>query len=672
MYHPAGGRPTRILTTREISPSDVPPLASLQHRRSNSDNRLDMPPLAHHYSDDYFDRPLESLIPRSIYADCGFTSDEKPPDTSSLDKFDTVLGEKGVEEASKVLGGLLSRQPDHREQGKVIRSAAEIAKRQLENVYALQLYEKATEVDPQTPGSWLDRAKLLDGLGHYSRAEKVLQEGVLQVPEAHSEQLIRKVLKSFERSNTLSEARSYLASLLSNSRIDRDTVLIEGAFFELRQGNVVQVMSLLSHLRGNGWKPGVYAELIQYFEKWGIVHQIRDIVEEGAVQNPRNAVILRCLLAHQNSATLTVQKLKEFSSKWTSEFTDKMTTTVCEILAQGRNLRQARLLLAEALYGCIPSQRHKLLIIASTIELVHGDGSLAPLLLDRALGETPYKSRPLTQILWAKVYEHNGQFAEALELFQKNAVEFSAEWRVFLELAQFHLHRNNVPRAIAVLCDALKMHPGSGRLWAFRVQLEGLLDVEEQIGVLRKAIEAVPKSGEVWCEAARIALNPLTEYFNLTSAKTYLDFAYRFTPQHGETLIEMVRLGVLEKGPNGDFSEIRKRFMCSEGNYGMLFVFIRQFADRPLTDVFRDAVRRVQEDVARNGRAYARAIARSAFVPHSILEEKARLARMRSVEKPGKFALGLTTVGELMLNPRQCKSKTDCLNIIMGTSGWTQ
>jgi hypothetical protein len=166
-----------------------------------------------------------------------------------------------------------------------------------------------------------------------------------------------------------------------------------------------------------------------------------------------------------------------------------------------------------------------------------------------------------------------------------------------------------------------------------------------------------------------MALNPLSPFFNLAAARRYLEFAYRFTPQHGDSLIEMVRVEILEKGPRADFREIRKRFLCSEGNYGLLFIFMRRIAERPLAEVFEESVRVVREDIARNRRQYARAIARSAFVSGSIPLEQERLAQMVAAESPARFAFGLTNVGELILDPAQSKDVTTKLSIVLGSSG---
>ena len=55
---------------------------------------------------------------------------------------------------------------------------------------------------------------------------------------------------------------------------------------------------------------------------------------------------------------------------------------------------------------------------------------------------------------------------------------------------------------------------------------------------LKKASHAVLKSGEVWCEAARMYLNPFSRSFGVSISSKYLDVATKFTPQHGGRLLE--------------------------------------------------------------------------------------------------------------------------------------
>ena len=67
-----------------------------------------------------------------------------------------------------------------------------------------------------------------------------------------------------------------------------------------------------------------------------------------------------------------------------------------------------------------------------------------------------------------------------------------------------------------------------------------------KLQVLLRAIQEVPKSGEVWCEGVRCHMNPLhLNSFDLSSAQKFLSFAVQFTPQYGDTFLELLRLEML-------------------------------------------------------------------------------------------------------------------------------
>ena len=58
------------------------------------------------------------------------------------------------------------------------------------------------------------------------------------------------------------------------------------------------------------------------------------------------------------------------------------------------------------------------------------------------------------------------------------------------------------------------------------------------------ALLHVRKSGEVWCEGARVFMNPMSRHFNPRNAQRCLNFAVYFTPQYGDSFIEV---GVWER-----------------------------------------------------------------------------------------------------------------------------
>ena len=98
---------------------------------------------------------------------------------------------------------------------------------------------------------------------------------------------------------------------------------------------------------------------------------------------------------------------------------------------------------------------------------------------------------------------------------------------------------------------ALKNHIGAGRLWSSCIQLTHqssfllsfficrLFGPEVALKVFKRALRHVAKSGEVWCEGCRIYLNPCSSLFSPANALKCLNYAVFFTPQYGDSFIEV-------------------------------------------------------------------------------------------------------------------------------------
>ena len=54
---------------------------------------------------------------------------------------------------------------------------------------------------------------------------------------------------------------------------------------------------------------------------------------------------------------------------------------------------------------------------------------------------------------------------------------------------------------------------------------------------------------QVWTEAARVSLDPTSPLFDLGRARRSLSMAVRYTPQHGDAFVELLRLQLLEQVP---------------------------------------------------------------------------------------------------------------------------
>jgi len=164
----------------------------------------------------------------------------------------------------------------------------------------------------------------------------------------------------------------------------------------------------------------------------------------------------------------------------------------------------------------------------------------------RALQNVPSKMKATALLECARFEEFLGDLEDARYILRKAKKETRHEWKVFLESVLLEMRANKLDRALSEVNEALEVHSTTGRLWAVLIQLTHLKNltcdnVSAQTKVFRDALTNVPKSGEVWCEGARIALHQGL----LDSARKYLDFAIQFTPQYGDSFIEHLRLEML-------------------------------------------------------------------------------------------------------------------------------
>jgi hypothetical protein len=182
------------------------------------------------------------------------------------------------------------------------------------------------------------------------------------------------------------------------------------------------------------------------------------------------------------------------------------------------------------------------------MELTAGNTDKARALFLRAQRVVPAKGRSITLLECARLEEFVGNVEIARALLSRSRFAATSDWKIWLESVLLEVRSGYPLRAIDLARRALVNHSGTGRLWACLVQLRHYDGGEEaQFSSLRRALMAVPKSGEVWCEGGRIHLNPFSNTFDLTEARRHLFFATRFTPQYGDSFLETMKLEILEQ-----------------------------------------------------------------------------------------------------------------------------
>lgn len=90
----------------------------------------------------------------------------------------------------------------------------------------------------------------------------------------------------------------------------------------------------------------------------------------------------------------------------------------------------------------------------------------------------------------------------------------------------------------------MQNNKGAGRLWASLIQLvhqcacgrrltRRAAGPSRALFVFLRALQFVSKSGEVWCEGARLFLNPCSSLFSLQRSALLPQPRVFFTPQYG-------------------------------------------------------------------------------------------------------------------------------------------
>jgi len=212
----------------------------------------------------------------------------------------------------------------------------------------------------------------------------------------------------------------------------------------------------------------------------------------------------------------------------------------------------------------------------------------------------------------SRLHELCGNAEHARKLLKGARRTNRQEWKVYLEAVLLELRCQRTQRALKEARKALDVHRGTGRLWAVLIQLEHGHGVERQLSVFQQALLEVPKSGEVWCEGARICLNPYSSCFNLDAARNFLDFAIEFTPQYGDSFIEYLRLELLTGASEAHLDRLWQLCINAEPNYGTLWFHCKANPLLSTRQVLHAATELVHEELRQWRHVYDAAIARAA------------------------------------------------------------
>lgn len=446
---------------------------------------------------------------------------------------------------------------------------ADLAKRSNEIDASRQYYRKACQVQPNASQCWLEYSKLEEESGNLKRCADILQEGLKHC--STNENLLVRALKFYERVGHRDHARHLLARLKDSSIEKSWKTILEGAQMEARAGRYFIAREWLKYLTHHvPWYGPLYKIHSEFERDYGDPADAFAIVERGLKELPRYGplylVAFRLLekddllqKAYDLPKTMDMVSRADNISRellWRVHFEAAQSQERAAMLLM---VEKPKLSLKKALYATRrsyskaimlspPNLVWKIWLASGRTEVSCGNTNGARDLFLRAYDCVTEKGRSTVLLECARLEEFCGDLVLSRSILCKARNEHGkSDWKVWLSSVNLECRCGLRERAIVFAQNALSIHRGTGRLWAALIQLRHEDGEMSQMRVLKLALKSVPKSGEVWCEGARISLNPFCPTFDLQAASRHLAFAARFTPQYGDSFLEQLRLDMIEK-----------------------------------------------------------------------------------------------------------------------------
>lgn len=446
---------------------------------------------------------------------------------------------------------------------------ADLAKRKNDITEARTLYAKVCKIQPYASQGWLERSKLEEECGNLQECSQILKRGLKYCPQ--NENMRIRAIKHEERmayefrNGDLTEARKLIIPLQYYSVDKVWKTELEAALMEARAGNERIARKFLKYLmRWISWYGPLYLEAFRLERDFDHPIEALAIVERGLQEIPRYGPlwfgafrVCEGLDIANNDFHLpkTLNMIERSISSISRELIWKVQMEAAQAIERAAHLavsmdssidlnsrlEDTRSRFARTIISCPDNLCWKVWLAAGRMELSAGRYEEARKLCLKSLSVVPSKGKSSVLLECVKLEEFVGNIDLARALMEKTKLDFKNDWKVWLQNVILESRNGNCILAIKLAQEGLLEHPGTGRLWAVLIQLYESSGEKLQFQVLKKALRAVPKSGEVWCEAARLHLNPFSQNFDLPTSHLHLQFATKFTPQYGDSFLETLR-----------------------------------------------------------------------------------------------------------------------------------
>lgn len=449
---------------------------------------------------------------------------------------------------------------------KLLLDLADFAKRESEFKEAAILFKIITHIQPYAYQGWLEHAKMEEELGNIDRCRTLLKRGLKFNPL--NENLFLKSLKVEEKEENFVEVKKLIASLKNHRIEDTCKMILEGALFEGRCGNIKSAQKVLKYLCKKCYMHGpMFTAAAQFEERIGSINTAIQICEDGLEYNCSHGPLwfmliklaakvsddyeFRYATGFDNLLNEAIRFKTDYGqtrSAISPELRWKLYLEAAQYQETSDRIDLARKYLTKSITTCNSQKlKWKVWIMGARIEARIGSLDTAKSLIERSMLEIPQKKQSIGFLELAKYYELIGKdkiWSKILSLARKT---METDWKIFFESVLAEIRNGRFDQAENQVKFSLRTHFLTGRLWATLIQLkhariENAQDSKKAYSIFLQANRKIPKSGEVWCEGARLLSSPLSHKFDLNEAEKYLNFAIQFTPQYGDSFLELYRI----------------------------------------------------------------------------------------------------------------------------------
>lgn len=490
----------------------------------------------------------------------------------------------------------------------VLLELADVARREGALEAARALYREVVALRPKRSQAWLEYARMEEDAGELARAQHVLRRGLRCCPLC--EGLMTRLLRVEERAGGLARARALLARLEELPPEKTWRTVLEGALLEARHGHGAEARRLFARLMAAvPWCGPVFHEACRLEDACEDYDRALAVADRGLRENPKYGPLWFAALRLCEKAA-PARLPAAFSAAAECLLSDlrwRVHVERAQACERAARYGDARTAYRAALDGCPPNLAWKVWFAAARTETAAARPDAARAALARAAQLAPPKAATTLCLERARLEEYACCSDAARACLQEAIsngggsisgvsgnpatpitpqVPTAADWKIYLEAVLLELRTGNVEAALGCVRSALAVHTDTGRLWALHVQLLAGAAPGEQAAVLARALAAVPKSGEVWCEAARVHMR----HGRWADARACLRHATLFTPQYGDSFVEALRLDLLEHGTLAPArGSADQQCLNAEPNYGALWLYCKRSPLDSPSQVLRSA-----------------------------------------------------------------------------------